>query len=222
MFRRKYREIYCFLITNYKELDNSKSIIYKLKFVDIFRFMSTSLSSLVDNLSDRFHCNKCINCKSSLDYMIPRDDQLIFVCFQYKKNDQKDFNKDLINRFANTCEFCNKDIKTLILLLRKGTYPYEYIDSWERFDKTSLPDKEAFYSSLNMEGIASLDYRHAKRVYKVFKLKNLGDYHDLNVQGDTLLLADVFENFRNKCIEIYELEPAHFLFCTRISMASLE
>ena len=97
------------------------------------------------------------------------------------------------------------------MLLRKGIYPYEYIDSWERFDETSLPDKEAFYSSLNMEGITSVDYRHAKRVYKEFKSKNLGDYHDLYVQSDRLLLVDVFENFRNKCIEIYELDPANFL-----------
>ena len=77
------------------------------------------------------------------------------------------------------------------MLLRKGIYPYEYIDSWERFDEASLPDKEAFYSSLNMEGITSVDYRHVKRVYKEFKLKNLGDCHDLHVQSDTLLLADV-------------------------------
>ena len=62
-----------------------------------------------------------------------------------------------------------------------------------------------------MEGITSVDYRHAKRVYKEFKLKYLCDYHDLYVQSDTLLLADVFENFRNKCIEIYELDPAHFV-----------
>ena len=62
-----------------------------------------------------------------------------------------------------------------------------------------------------MEGITSVDYRYAKRVYKEFKSKNLGDYHDLYVQSDTLLLADVFENFRNKSIEIYELDPAHFL-----------
>ena len=61
-----------------KELDNAKTITYKLKFIDSFRFMSTSLSSLVDNLSDGFHCNKCIDCKSSLDHMITRDDQLIF------------------------------------------------------------------------------------------------------------------------------------------------
>ena len=126
-------------------------------------------------------------------------------------NRQEGFNKDLINRFANTYEFCNKDINRFILLLRKVIYPYEYIDSWNRFDETSLPDKEAFYSSLNMEGITSVDYRHAKRVYKGFKLKNLGNYHDLYVQSDTLLLADVFENFRNKYIEIYELDPAHFL-----------
>ena len=85
------------------------------------------------------------------------------------------------------------------------------MDSWERFDETSLPDKEAF-NSLNMEDITNVDYRHAKRVIKYFNNKNLGDYHDLYVQSDTLLLADVFENFRNKRIEIYEIDPAHFLF----------
>ena len=62
-----------------------------------------------------------------------------------------------------------------------------------------------------MEGITSVDYRYAKRAYKEFKSKNIGDYHDLYVQSDTLLLADIFENFRNKCIEIYELDPTHFL-----------
>ena len=97
------------------------------------------------------------------------------------------------------------------MLLRKVIYQYEYIVSWERFDKISLPDKEAFYSSLNMEGITSVDYRHAKRVYKEFKSKNQGNYHDLFVQSETLLLADVIERFRNKCIEIYELDPAQFL-----------
>ena len=95
------------------------------------------------------------------------------------------------------------------------------MDSWERFDETSLPDKEAFYSSLNMEDITDVDYRHAKRVFKNLNNKNLGDYHDLHVQSAMLLLADVFENFRNKCIEIYELDPAHFFVCTWISMASI-
>ena len=77
------------------------------------------------------------------------------------------------------------------------------MDSWERFDETSLSDKEAFYSSLNIENITDVDYRHAERVFKnLNNNKNLSDYHDLYVQRDILLLAGAFENFRNKCIEI--------------------
>ena len=68
-----------------------------------------------------------------------------------------------------------------------------------------------------MEGILIVAYRHANRVYKEFIINNLGDYHDLYVQSDTLLLADVFENFTNKCIEIYELDPAHFLSATGLA-----
>ena len=101
--------------------------------------------------------------------MITRDDQLIFRCFECKRNCQKDFNKDLPNRFANIYKFCNKDINRFILLLRKEIYPYECIDSWERFDETSVPHKEAFYNSLKTEGITSVDYRNAKRVYEEFK-----------------------------------------------------
>ena len=124
---------------------------------------------------------------------------------------KKNFNKDLIKRFANTYEFCNENINKFILLLRKGVFLYEYMDRWERFNETLLPNKEDFYSSVNMEGILIVAYRHANRVYKEFIINNLGDYHDLYVQSDTLLLGDVFENFTNKCIEIYELDPAHFL-----------
>ena len=68
-----------------------------------------------------------------------------------KRSYKNEFHKELIKRFANIYEFCNKDINKSILLLRKGVYPYQYMDSWERFDETSLPDKEAFYSKLNME-----------------------------------------------------------------------
>ena len=162
-------------------------------------------------IAERLHCDKCIDCKSCLDYFIFKDDQLIFRCFECKKNNKKDFNEELIKRFANIYEFCNKDINKSILLLRKSVYPYEYMDSWERFDEASLPDKEAFYSSLNKEDITDVDHMHAKRVLKEFNNKNLGDYYDLYVQSYALLLADVFENFRNKCIEIYELDLAHFL-----------
>ena len=74
-----------------------------------------------------------------------------------------------------------------------------------------MPDKEAFHGSLKMKNIAHVDYRHAKRVLNYINNKNLGDYCNLYVESDTLLLADVFENFRNKFIEIYELDPAHFI-----------
>ena len=106
-------------------------------------------------------------------------------------------------------------------MLRKEVYPYEYMDNWERFNETSLPNKESFYSNLNMENIEDIDYRHGNNVLKIFKLNNLGEYNDLYVQSDTLLLADVFENFRNKCLEVYELDPAHFFVINRISLASM-
>ena len=142
-------------------------ISYKIKFIDSFRFMSGSSSSLVNH------------------YMKTQDDQLIFRCFECKKNYEKDSNEELIKIFANIYEFCNEDINKFILFLRKGFYPYEYRDSWERFDETSLPDKEAFCSSLNMEDITDVDHRHAKRVFKSLNNKNLGNYHDLYVQRDT-------------------------------------
>ena len=85
------------------------------------------------------------------------------------------------------------------------------MDSWERFNETSLSDKEAFYRNLNMEDITDVNYKHAKIVFKNLVNKNLCDYHDLYVQSDTLLLADVFENFRNMCIKLCEIDPAHFL-----------
>ena len=162
--------------------------------------MSSSLSSLPDNLSEGLHSEKCADCKSCLDYMITKDDQLIFRCFGCKKNYEEDFNKELIKKFANVYGFCNKDINKFTLLLRKGVYPYEYMGSWVRFEEELVPDKKYFYSELTMEGIRDLDHRHAKRVFKNFGNKSL-----------TLLLADVFENFRDQSLEIHDRDPAHFL-----------
>ena len=125
--------------------------------------------------------------------------------------DRKTSYDALIGKFYNTYQLCNKDLNKFALLLRKGVYPYEYMDSWKRFKEESLPDKESFYSELNNEHITDEDYAHAEMVWDTFKIKNLDEYHDLYVQSDTLLLADVFESFRDKCIEIYELHPAHFL-----------
>ena len=80
----------------------------------------------------------------------------------------------------------------------------------EKLNETKLPEKEDFYSHLNMENITEADYAHAKRVCKDFEIKKLREYDDLYVHDDTLLLADVFENFRNMCINTYELDPANF------------
>jgi len=96
------------------------------------------------------------------------------------------------------------------LLYKKGIYPYEYIDSWERFTETRLPDKESFYSKLNDENVTDEEYEHAQAVWEAFECKTLGDYHDLYVETDVTLLADVFENFRNLCQEQYGLDPAHY------------
>ena len=102
-------------------------------------------------------------------------------------------------------------------MLRKGVYPYEYLGSWERFDETPLPDKKVFYSDLYLGEITNEDYTHAQKISEELKLKNLGDYHDLHIQSDALLLADVHESFRKKCIEIYKLDLAHFLSAPGLS-----
>ena len=98
-----------------------------------------------------------------------------------------------------------------MLLLRKGVYPYEYMDDWDIFNEEKLPNKSDFYRILNMEDISKTDYRHALKVFNNFNIKNLGEYHDLNVQGDTILLAHIFEIFRNLCLNTYKLDPAYFL-----------
>ena len=96
------------------------------------------------------------------------------------------------------------------LLTRKGVYPYEYMDSSDKFEETQLPPKEAFDSNLNMSSISEEDYQHSQRVWDAFKISNLGEYHDLYLETDVLLLANVFEAFRNTCLRHYSLDPAHF------------
>ena len=174
--------------------------------------MSSSLSKLVDNLSEGIYNNKCSDCESNLNYVRStsvvdtytkiKNEKLLLKCFNCNSYYKKKFNKDLIKKLKNTYSFCNNDLNKFILLLRKGVYPYEYMDSWEKFNETSLPSKEDFYSNLNMENIDDIDYRRGNNVFKGFKLENLGDYRDLYVQSDTLLLADVFNNFRDNFLSL--------------------
>ena len=139
-----------------------------------------------------------------------KNGRLNYKCKECKKSYTKVANESIKN-FPTLYKFCNGDLNKFFLLLRKGIYPYEYMDSWERFDENTIPPKEAFYSELNLENITDKDYEHVKKVWEAFQIKNLGEYHDLYVQCNTFLLSDVFENFRNKCIKIYGLDPAHFL-----------
>ena len=95
------------------------------------------------------------------------------------------------------------------LMVKKGVYPYDYIDSFEKF-KEQLPSKEDFYSILNDKHIEDKDYQHAQNVWNTFNIKNMGEYHDLYLASDILLLADVFENFRKTCLKYYKLDPCHY------------
>ena len=107
------------------------------------------------------------------------------------------------------------------LLIRKGIYPYKYMDSWERFVETNLPPSNSFYSKLSMSGVSDGDYEHAHRVWRDFGIKNMGDgYHDLYLKTDVVLLANVFEEFRRVCMQNYGLDLA-LLYGPRISVESL-
>ena len=107
--------------------------------------------------------------------------------------------------------------KELSLMSQKGVYPYDFMDSFEKFDQTELPTKGQFYNILNGQHITNDEYSHAKKVWKKFKLKNMGEYHDLYLGSDVLLLADVFENFRKTCLQYYKLDPCHYFMSPGLS-----
>ena len=107
------------------------------------------------------------------------------------------------------------------LIKRKGVYPYDYMDSFQRFSEKSLPRREDFYSILNDSGISESDYSHAKEVWSTFKIRDLGEYHDLYLRTDVLLLADVFESFRSTCLEYYRLDPCHYYSAPGLSWDAL-
>ena len=142
-----------------------KDKLTELRFIDSFKFMSSSLDSLTKNLV--------------------RGRKKLFGFEDYSEL-QYD------------------------LLTRKGVYPYEHVNSWDRFNETQLPLKDAFYSNLNMSSINEDDYEHAQRVWEEFRIHNLGNYHDLYLRTDVVLLANVYEAFRDTCLKHYKLDPAHF------------
>ena len=164
--------------------------------------MATSLSKLVDNLTDNIHNDKCDKCKSNLCFVNAMNEKLIFKCIDCEKEYEKEFNKELVERFANTYKFCDNELNKFIML---------YMGGWDKFNEKIISGKELFYSNLILENISETDYAHANNVFKKFKINNLGEYHDLYARSDTLLLADIFKNFRQSCLKNYELDPAHFV-----------
>ena len=113
---------------------------------------------------------------------------------------------------AEALKYTSEQFKNekLNLMTRKGVYPYDYMDSFDKFNKTELPTKEEFYSMLIDEHISDEDYTHAKSVWDTFKLQTMSEYHNLYLKSDILLLADVFENFRKTCLQYYKLDPCHY------------
>ena len=100
--------------------------------------------------------------------------------------------------------------RRLDLMSQKGVYPYDFMDSFEKFNPTKLPTKDQFYSILNDQHITDDEYDHAKKVWNTFMIKTIGEYHDLYLVSDVILLPDVFKNFRKTCMQYYKLDPCHY------------
>ena len=210
-----------------------KNISHILQFIDSARFMASSLSNLANDLSkgiqrikrklgnDDEKCKTCCikykNCNCFLECTNFKDDLIKYRSSGCNKSSQRKFDKKLKERIFNTYKFSNHYNNEFILFFQKGVYPYEYINDWAKLNEVSLPEKEDFYSHLNMEDITDPGYAYAKRVREDFEI-NLGEYHDLDIQRDTLLLADVFENFKNMFLKIYELDPAKVLWAPRLAL----
>ena len=122
--------------------------------------------------------------KSEFGFVGVRDNSLEYRCEECREIWRDSINV-LINKFPSTYKFYNGDLNKFVLLVRKGVYPYEDMDSWEKFDETSIPPKEAFYRELNLENITDKDYEQVKKIWKVFRIKNRGKYHDLYGKCDT-------------------------------------
>ena len=153
---------------------------------------------------ERIHKIKCKSCGCFLEYEYFQDNLIIYKCLFCNECCSKKLNEKFKKKFKGTFKFSNSDINKFILLLRKGVYTYEYMDDWENSNETKLPEKEEFYSNLNLEDITDADYMHVKRVCKDFEIKNLSEDHGLYIKWNLLLLGDVFKNFREMSLKFSE------------------
>ena len=158
-------------------------------------------------------CHMNINCipnnmEKYLAFML--GNHLVFLdSFQFMSSSLDNLIKNLPDEaFKYTKQEFEKE--QFNLMKQKGIYPYDHMDSFDRFNETKLPVQQDFYSILNNEHISDEQYKHAQNVWDTFNLKTMGDYHDLYLKSDILLLADVFENFRKTCLQYYKLDPCHY------------
>ena len=179
----------------------------ELRFIDSFRFMGSSLKDLTDNLVKDL-CHECSRLDAKTCKADCLDRKVICKC-------KANCKECAYRRSKKGDEMC-KSLNSVYsgekrdLLLRKGVYPYDWVDSMAKFSETQLPPIKAFYSKLCDEGISAEDYTHAQKVYKEFGCETFRDYHDIYNVSDVLILADVFENFRDVCHTYYRLDPAWY------------
>ena len=135
----------------------------------------------------------------------------------------KKVGKSCVNSVYNNLKYTLEEFKgtQLHLMSNKGVYPYDYMNSFEKFNQTKLPTKEQFYSVLNDQHITNDEYDHAKKVCKAFNIDTMGEYHDLYFKSDVLLLVDVFESFRKTCLQYYKLDPCHLFTSPGLSWDAL-
>ena len=134
--------------------------------------MASSLSNLADNLTEGILKVNCKDCDCFLEYENVKDDLIEYKSLSCNKDYRSRLDEKLKKKFNKTFNFSNNDVNKSLLLLRKGIYSYEYMDDWEKFNETTLPEKEEFYSNMNMEEMTDADYIHGKRAYKDFEIKN--------------------------------------------------
>ena len=132
--------------------------------------------------------------------------------FQFMSQSLESLTNNLANEGLSKFKYFSREFESskAMLLLRKGVYPYEYVDCENKFLETSLPPRDQFYSQLSKSHISETEYAHAQNVWSVMNIQNLGQYHDLYLKTDVLLLTDIFENFRTTCLNYYGLDPAHY------------
>ena len=196
--------------------------IGKLQFMDSLQHLSTSLEKLVKNLVDKSKIKGCKHCPrrgpakviAKHEAIVHKKENETLYHHTVTNPELKDLLTNLYDNFKEKKEWEDLPEEAFELLTRKGVYPYAYMDSADRFKETKLPPEEDFYNDLAKQHITHEDYTFVKNLWKTFKLRNLGELHNLYMETDTLLLADVFENYREVIMKNYDLDPIHFVHCS--------